>query len=214
MATDIEENPDKHALVELNRLWEPVRPHLTRQIGGFYGRNDGDIVEVGPFSGLLFDFARSNIGSSFLMALFPESIINPMKEEAQKLKLQNNITIKATDETLSNIPPEAFDLVIFRGAFFFPSFFTADMAAVYRLLKAGGIAFVGGGFGIYTPQDVIERIGKRSAELTQQLGRIRVTKDGIRRMLRSVHLEQAAEIIDEGGLWVILRKWARVPGRN
>lgn len=206
MPTDIEENTDKHALIELNRLWEPVRPHLTRQIGDFYGRNDGDIVEIGPFSGLLFDFVRNNIGSSFLMALFPESIINSMTEEAQRLKLQNNITIKATDERLSDIPSEAFDLVIFRGAFFFPSFFTADMTAVYRILKRGGIAFVGGGFGIYTPQNVIERIGKRSAELNQQLGRIRIAKDGIKRMLRSAHLEQTAEIIDEGGLWAILRK--------
>ncbi len=206
MTTDIEESLRRDTLIELNRLWEPVRPHLIKQICNVYGRNDGDIIEIGPFSGLLFDFVRSNIGSSFLMALFPESIIKPLQEEAQILEVQDKVTIEASNETLSDISPEAFDLAIFRGAFFFPSFFTANLLAVYRILRAGGVAFVGGGFGIYTPQSIIEAIGKRSAELNQQLGRVRVTKEDLETMLRAVQLERTAEIIDKGGLWVILRK--------
>jgi len=203
---DVNENRHRDALVELNRLWEPVRPYLIKQIGNVYRRNNGDIIEIGPFSGLLFDFVRSGIGSSFFMALFPESIIMPLKEEARILELQDKVTIQATDETLSDVSPEAFDLAIFRGAFFFPSFFTANLAAIYRILRTGGVAFVGGGFGIYTPQGIIEGIGKRSAELNQQVGRVRVTKENLRTMLQEDHLEHAAEIIDEGGLWVVLRK--------
>jgi hypothetical protein len=197
---------DEHALIELNRLWEPVRPYLARQIDDLYGRDDGNIIEIGPFSGLLFDLARDNRGSFFLMALFPEAVIDSLQEEARRLGLQDKIVTRATDEKLSGIPPETFDLAIFRGAFFFPSFFRPDLSAIYRVLRAGGIAFVGGGFGEHTPRDVIERIGKRSAELNQQLGRVRVVKEDLQAMLRSAHLEQSAEIIGEGGLWVVLRK--------
>lgn len=197
---------DKPALIELNRLWEPVRPYLARQVGDLYGRKDGNIIEIGPFSGLLFDLALSNIGSSFCMALFPEAIIGSLQEEAQRLGLQDEVAIRATDERLSGIPPETFDLAIFRGAFFFPSFFIPDLPAVYRVLRAGGIAFVGGGYGMHTPKDVMERIGKRSAELNQQLGRVYLAKEDLRTMLQSAHLEQNAEIIGEGGLWAVLRK--------
>ena len=59
---------------------------------------------------------------------------------------------------------------------------------------------------MHTPQDMIERIGKRSAELNQQLGRVHVAKEDLRTMIQSAHLEQSAEIIREGGLWVVLRK--------
>jgi hypothetical protein len=197
---------DKRALIELNRLWEPVRPYLAQQVGDLYGRTDGNIIEIGPFSGLLFDLARSNMGSSFLMAVFPEAIIDSLQEEAQRLGLQYEVTIRTSDERLSGISPETFDLAIFRGAFFFPSFFRPDLPAIYHALRAGGIAFVGGGFGMHTPQDMIERIGKRSAELNQQLGRVHVTKEDLQTMLQSTHLEQKAEIIGEGGLWVVLRK--------
>jgi hypothetical protein len=50
---------------ELNRLWEPVRPYLARQVRELYGRQDGSILEVGPFSGLTFELARRGIGDSF-----------------------------------------------------------------------------------------------------------------------------------------------------
>jgi hypothetical protein len=197
---------DKRVLIELNRLWEPVRLYLAQQVGDLYGRNDGNVIEIGPFSGLLFDLARSNIGSSFCMALFPEAIIDSLQEDAQRLGLQDKIAIRTTDERLSGIPPETFDLAIFRGAFFFPSLFRPDLPAVYRVLRAGGIALVGGGYGIHTPLDMVERIGKRSAELNQQLGRVHLAKEDLQTMLQSAHLEQNAEIIGEGGLWVVLRK--------
>lgn len=197
---------DKHALIELNRLWEPVRPYLAKQVGDLYGRNDGNVIEIGPFSGLILDLARSKMGSSFSMALFPEAIIGPLQEEVQRLGLQDVVEIRATDEGLSGIPPETFDLAIFRGAFFFPSLFRPDLSAIYRALRAGGIAIVGGGFGMHTPQGMIERIGKRSAELNQQLGRVHVAKEDLRTMLQLAHLEQSTEIIGEGGLWVVLRK--------
>jgi hypothetical protein len=197
---------DKLALIELSNLWEPVRPYLARQVSDLYGRKDGNVIEIGPFSGLVFDLARSKTGSSFLMALFPEAVIEPLQEEAQRLGLQDGVAMRATDERLSDISPETFDLAIFRGAFFFPSFFRPDLPAIYRVLKAGGVAFIGGGFGLHTPRDIIDRIGKRSAELNQQLGRIHVAEEDLRIILRSTHLEQNAEIIMEGGLWVVLRK--------
>ncbi|HEX2964597.1 MAG TPA: hypothetical protein VHO84_02370 [Syntrophorhabdaceae bacterium] len=197
---------DTVALVELNRLWEPVRPYLIKQILDLYDREPIDIVEIGPFSGILFDLARQGTGSSFCMALFPDDILDSFQEESACLGLEHMIMMRKSDEKLSGLPTESFDLAIFRGAFFFPSLFQPDLTNIYRILRPGGMAIVGGGFGVHTPSELINHIGKRSADLNKQLGRIRVTKEDIQARLNAEQLEQTSDIIDDGGLWVSLRK--------
>jgi SAM-dependent methyltransferase len=193
-------------IMELNRLWEPVRPYLARQVSELYGRRDGSVLEVGPFSGLALELARSGIGASFHMAVFPGEVVETLKEEAREMGLEDKVTIAESDEKLSGDSAEAFDLIVFRGAFFFPSFFRPDLPAIYRSLKPGGMAFVGGGFGCHTPEDVIRGIEMRSKGLNQALGRVRITERDVWSLLEAAELEKKATMITEGGLWVVLRR--------
>ena len=79
----------KNTLIEeLNLLWEPVRPYLARQIEELYGRRDGRILEIGPFSGLIFSLVQKNVGESFLIAAFPEEAVHSCRHEARKLGLR------------------------------------------------------------------------------------------------------------------------------
>jgi hypothetical protein len=193
-------------ILELNRLWKPVRPYLAQQVGELYGRHDGHVLEAGPFSGLAFEMARSGIGTSFRMAVFPGDVAKALKEEARELGLEGKVTIVESNERLSGVPADTFDLTVFRGAFFFPSFFGPDLPAIYRSLKAGGVALVGGGFGHHTPEDVIRGIEKRSKELNQALGRVRITENDLWSILEEAELKEKAKVITEGGLWVVLRR--------
>jgi SAM-dependent methyltransferase len=191
---------------ELNLLWEPIRPYLARQIEELYGRRDGRILEIGPFSGLIFELARRNIGRSFSVAAFPKTAILLYQLEAQKHGLENRVRIIESDSSLSNMGEGSVDLAIFRGALFFPSLFQVDFSAIYRTLRTEGIAFIGGGFGKYTPSEVISQIGKRSEQLNAAMGRVRITVESVRDQLRSSTLEEKCEITTDGGLWVVLRK--------
>jgi len=191
---------------ELNLLWEPIRPYLAREVEELYRRRDGHILEVGPFSGLIFELARRNIGQSFSIAAFPQATIPLYRSEARKHGLQDRIKIIKSDSSLSNIGESSVDLAIFRGALFFPSLFQVDFSAIYRTLNTKGVAFVGGGFGKYTPAKVISQIGKQSEELNAAMGRVRITVESVRDRLRAGALEDRCEIITEGGLWVVLRK--------
>ena len=105
------------------------------------------------------------------MAVFPGEIADTLKDEARELGLVGKVTIAESDEKLSGVPTEAFDLAVFRGAFFFPSFFKPDLPALYRSLKAGGMALVGGGFGRQCPGGCHQAVEKRSKDLDQALGR-------------------------------------------
>ena len=191
---------------ELNFLWEPVQPFLVRQIEELYGRQEGHILEIGPFGGLLFALARRNVGERFSIAAFPQSALALYQQEARKYGLEDRVTIVESSSSLSGIVDGSVDLAIFRGALFFPALFQVDFRAIYRVLRTAGIALVGGGFGKYTPPEVISRIRERSGQLNDALGRARVTVESVRDQLRSSRLEGNCEIITDGGLWVMMRK--------
>jgi hypothetical protein len=194
------------SIEELNLLWEPIRPFLARQIEELYGRQDGSILEIGPFSGLIFALAQKNVGQSFLIAAFPQAAIALYRNEARERGLEDRVRIIGSDSSLIGVSDDSVDLAIFRGALFFPKIFHVDFGAIYRTLRRAGIAFVGGGFGKHTPGKVISRIGKRSEQLNAAMGRVRVTVQSVRDQLRSSRLEARCEITTEGGLWVVMRK--------
>jgi len=197
----------KDSLIEeLNLLWEPIQPYLARQIEELYGRRDGHILEIGPFSGLIFTFVQKNVGQSFSIAAFPQTAIRSCHQEAQKLGLEERVRIIESDSSLMGIADDAVDLAIFRGALFFPSLFQVDLGAIYRTLRTGGIAFVGGGFGKYTPADVISLIARHSEKLNAAMGKVRVTVESVRDQIRSSNLEGRSEITTDGGFWVVMKK--------
>jgi hypothetical protein len=191
---------------ELNLLWEPVRPFLAKQIEELYGRRDGHILEIGPFSGLIFVLAEKNVGQSFSIAAFPHAAISLYQQEARKHGLEDRVRIIESDSSLIGIADDSVDLAIFRGALFFPALFQVDFGAIYRTLNTAGIAFVGGGFGKYTPPEVISQIGKRSEQLNAAMGRVRVTVESVWDQLRSSRLEERCEVTTGGGLWVVMKK--------
>ena len=191
---------------ELNLLWEPIRPFLTRQVEELYGRRNGNILEIGPFSGLIFALAQKKVGQSFSIAAFPQAAIRMYRQEARKHGLEDRVRIVESDSSLMGIADDSVDLAIFRGALFFPILFQVEFGAIYRVLRPGGIAFVGGGFGKHTPAEVISEIGKRSEELNASMGRVRVTVDSVREQVRLSNLEGKCEITTDGGLWVVMRK--------
>jgi hypothetical protein len=198
---------ETHTIIdELNLLWEPVRPFLATQIEELYGRRDGHILEIGPFSGLIFALAQKNVGQSFSIAAFPQAAIPMYQQEARKLGLEDRVKIVESDSSLINIADDGVDLAVFRGALFFPTLFQVDFGAIYRTLSTAGIAFIGGGFGKYTPAEVIGKIAKRSEQLNAAMGRVRVTVESVRDQVRSSHLEATCEITTEGGLWVVMKK--------
>jgi hypothetical protein len=191
---------------ELNLLWEPIRPYLARQIEELYDRRDGHILEIGPFSGLIFILAQKKVGQSFSIAAFPQPVIPLYRQEVRKIGLEDRVRIIKSNSSLIGVTNESTDLAIFRGALFFPTLFQVDFGAIYRKLKKGGLAFIGGGFGKHTPPKVINQIAKRSEQLNAAMGRTRVTVESVIDQVRTSHLEEKCEITTDGGLWVVMRK--------
>ena len=200
-------NPVRLDLIqEIDQLWNPIYPYLARHISELYGRRDGDIVEIGPFCGVIFSLLKEKIGHSFRIAAFPEGMCHFFRKEAEKQNLAERIKIMETDASLVGLEEDYFDLTLFRGAFFFPSLFQVDFSALYRILKKGGIALLGGGFGKLTPATVIEKIKRRSRDLNLMIGKTEIDEDQFIQDLRTRNLEGKFEFLSEGGIWVRMRK--------
>jgi hypothetical protein len=191
---------------EIDRLWDPVYPYLTQQILELYGRRGGDIIEIGPFCGVIFALIRKKIGSSFFIATFPPGMGHFFSQEAKRRNSQDRVKIIETDPSFAGVEEHRFDLVIFRGAFFFPSLFEVNFPEINRILRTDGMALLGGGFGKFTSETVIKKIGKRSRELNLLIGKIEVDRDQLWKDIQRKNVKGKCEIISEGGLWVVIRK--------
>ncbi len=191
---------------ELYYLWTPVYPYLAEELMELEDASRGIVAEVGPFCGALFALCRRIPTRAGVIATFPEGMGRFYQEEAEKLGLAQDVRVIETEPTFEAIRDGSIDLLLFRGAFFFPGLFSLDFRAIYRLLRRGGRALVGGGFGSRTPREVIDSIGERSRDLNLQAGKTQVTMEYLAANLKKCGLSDSARIITSGGLWVQVEK--------
>ena len=191
---------------EINHLWNPVYPFLAQHIHQLYGRQDGNILEIGPFCGVIFALQEKNVGNSFSIAAFPPQLAAYFTWEATKRGVENTLMVIKSDSSLFGIEDNTIDLAVFRGAFFFPLLGEVNFSQIHRILKPGGLAFVGGGFGKLTPGAVIDNIGEKSRGINLQLGKIHVSEEQIRQSIQAIKVKGKTELLTEGGLWVTMKK--------
>lgn len=191
---------------EIDQLWEPVYPYLAEHIREAYGREDGVILEMGPFCGVIFSLRSLGVGNRFIIGAFPSGMATFYRKCVLKKGLEDCVTVFETDEPLSGLKDASVDLIVFRGALFFPSLFRVDYGEIWRVIRPGGVAMIGGGFGKFTPPEIIRSIGDRSRELNLRLGKVEITTEQVRNEIHKNGLPMNYRIVEEGGLWVILGK--------
>ncbi|UCC65908.1 MAG: methyltransferase domain-containing protein, partial [Deltaproteobacteria bacterium] len=190
---------------EVNRLWEKVYPHLSRYIMDLYGHQEGDVLELGPFSGGitkgLFSFSKH---LKAVISWDRLETFDSLEEEIRGSAHAERLLFKHSPLSPLVFLDQSFDLVVFRGAFFFLT--PSILGEVYRVLRPEGLAILGGGYGPYTARALIEEVAEESKRLNQLLGKPWITREDLVTMVRQASLEGEAQISEEGGLWVILKK--------
>ena len=193
---------DPLLIEKINRLWEPIYPPLSRFVLDLFGSNEGDVLELGPFSG---GIARGllALSSEFRIVLADASpgLFNGLQEEISETPLARRMMIASSSLSPLSFLDQSFDLVVCRGAFFF---LTAGMLQeIYRVLRPGGCALVGGGYGPVTPPNLIADIAEESKQLNLLLGKSRMTQEDLTQMIQEASLQEDAEVSTEGGLSLI-----------
>ena len=111
---------DLNLIQEINLLWKPVYPFLARHIAELYGRQEGSLLEIGPFSGVIFALQQGKIGNSFSIATFPSGMGTFFLREAKKQNLEDQIDILETDSSLVDVEDESDRPGYFSGSLLLP----------------------------------------------------------------------------------------------
>jgi len=198
---------DLRILKDVNELWGRIYPYLARQVMTHYGRGDGEVLELGPFSGgISRELARGYPGLNITIAAQENGVVDYLQKEMEEAGLNRRVTVRWSALEPLGFADGLFDLVIFRGAYFFLDEEGRMLREIHRVLKQAGLAFIGGGYGKDTPQALIYEIAAESRELNDRLGRKRVTGEEVGNMVDRAGLRSHARLEKEGGLWLLIHK--------
>jgi len=80
------------------------------------------------------------------------------------------------------------------------------LGEIHRVLKTGGTAFVGGGYGRKATSEAIQAIADESRILNDRLGRQRLSIETLTNMVDEAGLASNTRIWEEGGVWLVIKR--------
>jgi ABC-type molybdate transport system substrate-binding protein len=144
----------------------PMYPLLAKQIIEDYGAKGGNCVDIGGGPGqLAIELAKIGSMKVWNVDIEPQAIEIARKHAAEAEIPQEKLRSVVGD--VHNIPfPDNFaELVVSRGSIFFWRDQARGLREIHRILKPGGVAYVGGGFSRYLTTEQIVKMkpswGKR-----------------------------------------------------
>ncbi|MBI4332853.1 MAG: class I SAM-dependent methyltransferase [Chloroflexi bacterium] len=202
---------DLDDLKRVNNLWKRIYPYLASQILEDCGEDPRSVLELGPFSGgVARELGRLRPGIGITVGDESPAVVEYLKECLSVSGPCHNIQVEITGLDHLAFPDNQFDLVVVRGAFLFLKEKENLLSEVFRVLKEGGLGFVGGGFGRGTPGELIDEIAEESRRLNDRLGRKRISPEELAGVVKESKLSGNCRIVQEGGLWLYVRR----PGRD
>lgn len=162
-------NPDYMTAEEFDivarEVLAPLYPLLARQILMDYGITFGECLDVGGGAGYLaIELAQRSGLNLTVLDIDPEAI-EIAKRRIAEANLDDRIKTVVADAASIPFPDSSFALVVSRGSFPFWEDKVSGFREVHRVLKPGGIGYIGGGFGQMLPvaerARIVETLRKR-----------------------------------------------------
>ena len=194
-------------LRKLDSLWSKTHSYIVAQIMEGYQRDSGSVLELGPFSGgISLELARLYPGLNITIADESPQVVDYLEKKIVASGLAQGIAMKRTDLNQLAFNDCQFDLVIFRGALFFLDKKENLLRETFRVLREGGMAFVGGGHGKGVPQKLIDEVADELRQLNKSLGGRWVRVEELEQLIKKSGLSGNCRIEEEGGVWLVIRK--------
>ncbi len=143
---------------------------IARQILDDYQITNGKCLDIGTGHGYLgIELAKITELEMYFVDLDPEAL-DKSRNNAAANKLKNPVHFVGADVTALPFEDDFADLIISRGSLWFWKDQVKGLQEINRVLKAGGVAFVGGGLGRYTPDDMRKGLQGRKRRILQAQG--------------------------------------------
>jgi SAM-dependent methyltransferase len=191
-------------------VFAPIYPYLAQQVKEDYKVTQGVAVDAGSGPGYwAIELAKITKLKVYAVDLDPEAVMI-VRRNAQKAGVEGRV--EAVEGNVQKMPfAEGFaDLVVSRGSYPFWKDRVAAFREIHRILKPGGVAYIGGGLGSLIPDE--ERTRIRDIMDARKIGppaELEVSYDEMGRILREAGITEFRIAPDAGclcGLWVEFRR--------
>lgn len=187
----------------------PIYPLIAQQILDDYQISSGKCLDIGTGYGYLgIELAKITELEMYFVDIDPE-MLKITEKNALAGELTTITHFVQADVLALPFNDDFADLIISRGSLWFWEDQGKGLQEIYRVLKTGGIAFVGGGLGRYTPPSMRKRLKeKRGGKLKESGGR-RPSEKELRELLSKAGISNyqlLADAPDEPGRWIEIHK--------
>jgi len=179
------------------------------------------IIRTGIRSGLCLDLGSGSASLAIALTrvsdlqIFAvdssETTLSQVPGNIVALSLEDRIIPLLADVHMIPFGDEVCDLVVSRGSYHLWENLPAAMAEIYRILKTGGKAYVGGGYGSQNLRDRMYALRRRDtalddSDLSGTSTFYKYTEEEIRVALNDAGISKFHLINDESGFWMMIEK--------
>ena len=187
----------------------PIYPLLAQQFVDDYGITKGICLDIGTGHGYLgIELAKITELEMYFLDI-DSSALETAKRNACEAELPNTAHFQAAN--VENLPfaDNTADFIVSRGSLWFWEDQVKGLQEVYRVLKLGGIAVVGGGLGRYVPPTMRKRLMAKINKGLTERGEKRPDTKELQTLLEKTGISSyklIADVPGEIGRWIEIRK--------
>ncbi len=189
-------------------LLHKVYPYIAEQIIQDYGVNKGICLDIGTGPGYIgIEIAKISNLKVYLVDIDSEAL-KRCEENAKKAGVENQVIPVNMNVERLKFPDNFANLIVSRGSFWFWDNKAQGLKEIYRVLKNGGIGFVGGGLGRDLPERYRKPLVKERENRKNDKKWMRVrSKEFISKTLAEANIDSYKLIFDPPvGKWIEIKK--------
>ncbi|WP_037372503.1 class I SAM-dependent methyltransferase [Anaerovorax odorimutans] len=189
---------------------KPIYSYIAQQIVDDYKITKGKCLDIGTGHGAMgIELAKITDFEMYFIDINPDSI-EEVKQNVKNTNLNNKSHYLKADVCNLPLMDNFADFIVSRGSLWFWHDQIKGLQEINRVLKKGGVAFVGGGLGRYTPQDLREKLqGKGRKKLIERGETGFLSGDELQALLDKTGIDNCRLISDvenKPATWIEIRK--------
>lgn len=208
-----DENEDKKAAIQMDDIaktvFAPIYPVIAQQVIRFYGSTTGNCIDLGSGPGAL-SVCLAKISKLAVYAV--DKSVHSFAIADRNIReqgLAERVTPVQSD--ICNMPFDNnfADLMVSRGSIFFWENLVSAFNEIYRVMKPGGITYIGGGFGSAELKKSIFKQMAQKNDKFEEMSKKRQHPENIMRIktaLKHSHAKHYEITQSEVGFWIHIKK--------
>ncbi len=191
----------------MNGDFKKIYPEIAWQIVNYTNVKDGICVDLGGGPGMLGVWLAKFTNLHVIVYDLMKECVDLVLENSKRHKVAEQVSARQGMAENINLPDASVDLVASRGSVFFWEDQEKGISEVYRILKPGGWAYIGGGFGTKKLLDEIMELKANDIKWLENKKK-RTGKKSVKKfeeLLEKLDVKGTVENT-EVGTWMIFQK--------